>query len=454
MIYQISTLLVSPISRAAAHRPYLGRPLAGLLPPVWRNEGGAVAIMAAVAMLVLCGVVGLGIDLGMWYRAVRLMQNAADSAAIAASKDGTSSYQSTGEAVAAQYGFTNGVDGITVTITNNQTCPNGQTNCYSAAVTQASAQQFFSTVLGFSAPTLSAGAMASGGQTHPYCLLALAYSGTDPAILSNGGPKADLSHCGIMSNTGMTCHGHNLNADYGDAHGVNSGCGIVQDSYVPKVADPYSGFASSIPSNTCNSYPQEPAKKKDPPLPASNQWSGAKTLAATTIICGDLQLTGDTTLTTASSGSVLVIENGQLDTNGYTLQTASGSALTVIFSGTAGTYTHAPTGGGTFNIEAPKSGTWHGIAIYQDPALSTGVDISAAGNSPTWDITGLVYLPHSSVTFSGAVNKSSNGASCFVMVVDNITINGTGSILDTGGCVAAGLTMPSDTVGGSTSLVQ
>jgi hypothetical protein len=41
-------------------------------------------------------------------------------------------------------------------------------------------------------------------------LLALASSGTDPAILTNGAPKADLSHCGIMSNTGMTCHGHNL----------------------------------------------------------------------------------------------------------------------------------------------------------------------------------------------------------------------------------------------------
>ena len=151
---------------------------------------------------------------------------------------------------------------------------------------------------------------------------------------------------------------------------------------------------------------------------------------------------------------MLVIENGQLDTNGNTLQTASGSALTIIFSGTSGNYTHAPTGGGTLDIQAPTTGTWHGIAIYQDPSLTTGVDISAAGNSPTWDITGLVYLPHSSVTFSGAVNKSSNGGSCFVMVVDNITINGTGSILDRGGCTAAGLTMPSDTLTTSISLVQ
>src|SRR6185437_9540379 len=146
-------------------------------------------------------------------------------------------------------------------------------------------------------------------------------------------------------------------------------------------------------------------------------------------------------------GSVLVIENGQLDTNGHTLQTAAGSALTIIFSGTAGSYTHAPTGGGTLDFNPPTSGTWSGIAIYQNPALTTGVDISAAGNSPAWNISGLVYLPHSSVTFSGAVNKSSNGASCFGMVVDNITINGTGEILKTGGCAAAGLNLPSNTVG-------
>jgi hypothetical protein len=52
-----------------------------------------------------------------------------------------------------------------------------------------------------------------------------------------------------------------------------------------------------------------------------------------------------------------------------------------------------------------------------------------------------VYLPHSSVTFSGAVNKSSTGQTYFTMVVDNITINGTGSIFanDTQ-CQAAGLT--------------
>jgi hypothetical protein len=49
-------------------------------------------------------------------------------------------------------------------------------------------------------------------------------------------------------------------------------------------------------------------------------------------------------------------------------------------------------------IAAPTGGTWSGVAMYQDPSLTSGVDIAYTGNSPTWDLTGLIYLPHSSVT--------------------------------------------------------
>jgi Flp pilus assembly protein TadG len=415
---------------------------------MWQNEDGVIAVLTALALTVLIGIVGLALDVGMWYRTNRALQNAADAAVTAAALNGTASYGSEAKAVAAKYGFVDGANGITVTALNNQTCPSGATDCYQVTIAQATAPVFFSPVVGNFSPTLAGAAMAGGSQTHSYCLLALASSGAATAILTNGAPFADLSNCSLMSNTGATCHGHNLNATYGDAHKTNDGCGITQASNVAVVADPYSGLATNIPSNTCGgSYPQEPTRRRGTPLPASNQWSGAKTLPATTIVCGDLQLTGITTLTTASPGSVLVIENGQLDTNGFTLQTAAGSALTIIFTGTAGSYTHAPTGGGTLDFPAPTSGPWQGIAIYQDPALTTGVDISAAGNSPTWDITGVVYLPHSSVTFSGAVNKSSNGQSCFLLVVDNITINGTGSILAHGSCAAAGVTLPTNNVG-------
>jgi hypothetical protein len=238
-----------------------------------------------------------------------------------------------------------------------------------------------------------------------------------------------------MSNTSATCNGHDLNAAVGDAHGNDNGCGITQKSNMPTQSDAFASMASNLPANSCSgTYPQEPTKTHDPPLPASNLLYGNLSSNGVKVMCGDQQLTGNVTL----NDTLLVIENGQLDTNGFTF---SGTNLTIAFSGTnAANYTHAPTGGGTLDITSPTSGTWSGVAIYQDPALTKGVDISAAGNSPTWNLSGLVYLPHSSVTLNGAVNKSSQGQTCFELVVDNVTINGTGSIFKNNTqCAAAGL---------------
>lgn len=423
--------------------------LFGVLTELRDNCRGNIAIITALSMPVLIGGAGMGLEASYWYYAHRAMQNAADAAAVAAATNATSSYDVEAKAVAARYGFQDGVNNVAVTPTNTATCPStGTSTCYGVTVTSA-VPLYLSQAVGFTGTTkingtpytaLAAGAIAKSA-THQYCLLALASNGLE-GIRTNGAPDADMQGCDVMSNTTATCSGHNLSADYGDAHGTNSGCGVVENSNYPTVADPYSGLAANIPADTCGgSFPQEPAKKKDPALPASNKWSGSKALSGNVTVCGDLQLTSNVTIN-APSGAVLVIRNGQLDTNGYTLQTSSGSSLTVIFTGSSGSYTHAPTGGGTLDIAAPNSGTWSGVAIYQDPGLTAGVNMAAAGNSPTWDISGLVYLPHSSVTFSGAVNKASNGQSCFGMVVDNILINGTGSILAHGDCAAAGLTLP------------
>ena len=428
-----------------------------------RETGGNIAIMFGLLAPVLIGGMGLAMETAYWYVDQRGMQNAADAAALAAATDGTSNYQTIVNAVAAQYGYVDGSNGATVSSTNTATCPGtAKNNCYQVSITYKQVL-YLLPVVGYSgnatignasrAQLLSAAATAIQGTTpRDYCILALNTIGT--ALLSNGGPKANLSGCSTMSDSSANCNGHDLGADYGDAHITDSGCGVVQTSNVPVVPDPYSGLASNIPANTCGgSYPQEPAKHNDPSLPSSNLWSGSKSLSGNVEVCGDLQLTGDVTIN-APAGAVLVIENGQLDTNGYAIHTASGSAMTVVFSGdnTSG-YTHAPTGGGTLDIQAPKTGPWSGVAMYQDPSLTSGVNISAAGNSPTWDITGLVYLPNANVTFSGAVNKSANGDACFAIVVADITINGTAQILAHGGCAAAGLNMPSNQIPGRGQLV-
>jgi Flp pilus assembly protein TadG len=433
---------------------------------LWSDERGVTAVVVGLVATLVIAAVGLGIDVVGWYRTNREMQNAADSAAIAAATNGGATYQNEAKAVAAQYGYIDASNGVHVTA-NNQTCPNTTTesNCVQVTVAMDTAPQFFSQVVGFPAPPLTSAAIASGARIHQYCLLALASDGTDPAITSHGANSANMTGCNIMSNTGSTCTGHNLLATNGDAHGTNNGCGINEHSNVRAVSDPYSYLASNIPAtNPCSTYYTEYGQNHPPSLPSSNT-TLPNPLPATWTICGDLQLSSDLTLTTATPGSVLVIRNGVLDINGHVLKTASGYALTIIFTGpdASGSYNHFP-GDGTgsaatdcsiscINIQAPTSGTWSGVAIYQDPSLTKNVSFTYTGNAPTWDVTGLIYLPHAKATFKGAVNKSSYGASCFVLVVDSVLIDGTGSIEETGGCGAAGLAMPQDTVQGA-SLVQ
>jgi Flp pilus assembly protein TadG len=414
------------------------------------DQSGATVVAVALLIPVLIGAMGIATEIGYWQLHQRAMHNAADAAAIAAATNAGSNYANEAKAVAAQYGFPDGTGNITVTASNPSTASGCAANCYVVQITD-NVPLFLSEVVGYRGTggvgnhrvnAIAASTVAMSAGAYSYCVLALGGSGAQ-GITSNGAPKANLQGCTVMSNTGATCNGNNLNASIGDAHGTNKGCGITQNSNVPVVSDPYSGLAKNIPSNSCSSYPQEPAKKNDPALPSSNQWSGTYPISGNYVVCGDQQLTGNTTIN-APSGAVLVIENGQLDTNGWTLQTANGSGLTVVFTGSNNAiYQHTPTGGGTLNITAPTSGVWSGVAIYQDPSLTTNVDISAAGNSPNWNISGLVYLPHSSVTMSGAVGKSSQGASCLVLVTDNITINGTGSIFaNNNQCSSAGLTTP------------
>jgi len=289
--------------------------------------------------------------------------------------------------------------------------------------------------------TITARSVASNTSAYTYCILALASSGA-AGITSHGTPNTNLNGCNTMSNTSASCTGHNLNANIGNAHGTKRGCGIIQNSNVPAISDPFAQLASNIPSDSCSSYPQANPKTNLPP--ASNQLFGTYSSSSSyTVLCGDQQLTDDTTF----NNTILVIENGQLDTNGHTLK---GAGLTVVFSrSNTGNYEHIPTDTGTahtgaLDIAAPTSGAWSGVAMYQDPNLTKNVDITAAGNNPTWDISGLVYLPHSSVTLSGAVNKSSQDVRCFELTVDNITVNGTGDIFSNDNqCKVGGLNQTS-----------
>src|SRR5579863_4893391 len=301
-----------------------------------RCKRANIAILFGFMAPMFVGGLGMGAETALWYVDQRNTQNASDAAALAAAADGTTNYSTVANAVAAQYGFVDGTNGVTVTPTNTATCPSGGNNCYSVAITMKQ-QLYLLPVVGFSGNTTYNGSAAQtiqGSATakqapviHNYCLLTL--STITSSLDSNGAPKANMAGCNIMSDGGATCNGHNLGATYGDAAGTNNGCGVTEESDVPVVADPYAGLASNIPTNTCSNYPQE---DKHGNIASTNQISGTYNYSGNVVLCGDQQLTGDVTIN-APAGATIVIENGQLDTNGHTFQTQSGSTATIVFSG-------------------------------------------------------------------------------------------------------------------------
>ena len=414
------------------------------------DERGAISVITALVLPAFIGVLGLGIEVSYWLLHNRSLQNASDSAVIAASQAGALGYMATAKAVARQYGLVDGASGVTVTASNTATCPvTGGATCYSVTIantvpTYVGALVNYlgtTTVGGVKSTRISAIAIASpSAVSSEYCLISLSSTPGTLGIDSKGSPKADLTGCGERSNSNMSCAGHDLNATFGDAVGINDGCGATRTSgVVGPFADPYAGKATTLPADACGgSYP------KIGSLPAGNKWSGAKTLTSTTTICGDLQLTGDVTVT-APSDAVLIIRNGNLAMNGFKLQTASGSGLAIVFTGIDNAiHGHRPTGSGALDITAPTTGTWSGVALYQNPALTVNVAMPNAASQPTWAFSGLVYLPKVNLDFSGSVGKSSTGAQCTVIIANTIALNGTGIVLSTMACGIAGLSAPTN----------
>ncbi|WP_425905581.1 TadE/TadG family type IV pilus assembly protein [Nitrobacter sp. TKz-YC02] len=438
------------------------------------DERGTVSVMMGFLLVPLVGFLAVGFEVSHWYLITRGMQNAADASALAAAINNGSNYDVEARAVAAQYGFVNDTNNVTVGVSNTAACPNGSNTCYSVTIAGYT-PLLMSQVVGFQGDNnlngsrqkrLSALAAAKQSSTpDSLCMLALASSGVPQGIRTNGSPTANMNGCDSMSNTAAQCNGSNLGLGISFAVGSNSGCG-AQQLHSPALADPYAYLASNIPalsSSGCKNYPQETKKGNSYTVASSNQLAGSLSLlSGNNFLCGDQLLTGDVTINTPPGQSaVLVIENGQFDLNGHALRTSTGSAVTLVFSGTnGGGYSHAPTDntngpGGVLDLTAPTSGAWSGVAIYQDPTLTTGVDVSAAGNSPTWNISGLIYMPHASVTLKGAIDKSTSGKSCVVLVADNVQLSGNGGIAktDIGQCSQAGLTMPTAMIPGGAKLV-
>jgi Flp pilus assembly protein TadG len=411
---------------------------------------GNVAIMSALLMVPFVGGLSLAGDLATAFLANRSMQNAADSAAIAAAtngdvadKDGGSPalymYQREALAVAAKYGFTNGVGNVTVattTVTNaqNANCPSSVTQCFQVTVSKL-IPLYFSAIVGYRGnATLNGGPalkISSTAIATPYrgasdaCVLALDPTHTQTASADVTGGATVLQNCSMQVDSSdpaaFVMTGGSLTAQAVDVVGGYSRSGgtltATLNTYVASVADPFSGLysANDVSTLTDESCPQ--ANK--------NVNISQSTTLSQGVYCGGLNVSSGTV--TFSPG-VYIIQGGKLQVSGGS---ASGTGVTFILtcgsppcSSSSNNWATAQLTGGTSNFSAPTSGVWSGMLFYQDYNDTAGNNDKDSLTGGANTLEGALYFPTQPLTYTGGAAA----APCTEIVAWTVTFTGGGTI--------------------------
>lgn len=428
------------------------------------DRRGGVSVMLALMLVPLVAVMGLATETASWYLFQRAAQNAADAAALAAAANncatasvcGTATYADEAKAVSKRYNFTHGADNTTVVALNNQTCPSPstETNCYKVTVTR-DLPIYLTRVVGFGG---TSGVTVNGGPAQRiiavamakprasgkgYCVMTLNHGGnsTTTSLDIRGGGQLNLGGCDTFSTGNANCSGNtngthmNLGVSYTTGSTDNCDDGIPAVTNATPISDPfaYLGTSANIPSKSCPNGSTLPSN-----LSAYGPSNPYK-------VCGTLNISSNTTLTTASQGTVIIIYDGGLNLSKNLSVLSTSPGLTIIFSGSSGGSAGFISGNGTLDFAAPNSGTWSGVAIYQDPRMTTITNPPKyTGNKPTFNITGLIYTPYANLDIEGAINHQTNGNACISLVSSSLLLKGGGAFFDdpTGQCAQAGLTLP------------
>ena len=408
----------------------LTKSFAQLAAPAMRDRKGTISVLAAMSLTALIGFAGLGTEVSYWYVQQREMQNAADSASSAAVADllagdtfASGSPTTAAKAVAAQYGFVDGTNGVTVAVNNPPASgPNSSNDNAVEVIISQPQQRLFSSLFMNSNPTIGGRAVSlsntSGGASA--CLIALD-TGNVIDINDSGTAQLNMPSCDMYvnsSNAGFALQMSgtakiNANASYVVGGASISGLAQLNDSngtYLntgDPTPDPYAGVQIQSHSGCAQSNPNVSGSGHNVTLQPGDYCSG-------------ITISGSGNNVTLSSGTYY-LDGGSLNVSGT--NTITGSNVTIVLTNNGATYaTVNISGGSSITLSAPTSGNYAGLAFYQNRnAPATGTD-SFSGTS-AMNITGAIYFPNQTVNYSGGA--ATGGAQCTQLVALKVSISGT-----------------------------
>jgi Putative Flp pilus-assembly TadE/G-like len=381
---------------------------------LFRDERGQTTIIMALSILCLCGMAGFAVDVGMLFRAKRVIQTAADAAALAGAaelkwEDGVAA----AKAAAASNGVTDGVGGATVVVNNPPQSGYHTGGTFVEVIVTQSQPTYFMKLFHLSSMPVSARAVAGIGPSTG-CIYTLDPSGVDIGLTGSG--TLSMPDCGIIvnsaSNNAVNLTGVSdltalsIGIVGGYSKGSNTTINPTPVTGIPPVGDPLS-FVDP-PTFT-------PSSCLADPHPTANATLGPS-IAGGTICYNGLSISGSGTVTL--NPGVYVI-NGALSSSGSA--TISGTGITFYLAPPNGSV--SLTGSGALDISAPTdpSNPYNGILFYEDPSDTNAMKVAGNSNS---QIQGIFYAPNASLTLTGT-----SGSNFYAdLVVHSLSISGNGTL--------------------------
>lgn len=365
--------------------------------------------LIGLTLAVLMGMGGIGVDVGYLEYRQQAQQTATDAAAaggaealLRAGCPNSAAALTAAKGDAANNGFTNGSNNVTVTVSNPPAGgPFANNNC--AVLVSIQTQQvatFFSRLFGFSngaTETTQAAAIVSGSGTACIYLL----SPTVQSDLSNF--HINAPGCGIVINDSANMSNSTID--------MNS---ITYAGPAPNISGatfPEAAPVRALPvSDPCSRIPGCSYLTNNPPTTAGCGAGGTINGGSVSQGCyNKLTLSGTVTM-----GTGIYVINGQFHLNNATVTSAPGGVTIYMTSNVQDTNFSSA----ILNLSPMTSGNTAGVLMYRVPSQTAALDFSTC----TCNLGGLLYFPTSQV------NYSNTGSQYSVLVFGNANFSNSNGI--------------------------
>lgn len=382
----------------------------------WTQTKGNVAMIFALALPIVVGGAGFGVETTFWYYRSLELQAAADAAAHAGAMERRAGGDETRVTeVAVMAATDNGFRASTGSAEVHAPPTSGPSAGGDAVevILAETAERFFTRMFMEQDVGLTARAVATFRTASNACVLALDPTASRAAQFS-GNTQVSLTGCSVMANSraadavslrGSARLSVNCLISGGGAE-VGTGATLTECRSpilnAPAVADPYASIPQPAPVGPClnaNGATLSPGR-----------------------YCNGLRLSGTVTL----SPGVYYISGGDFRVNAQA--NVRGQGVTIYLQGSGGLNFN---GNATLALSAPTSGATAGILFFGD---RSGGGSSTLNGTAASVMTGAVYMPRQAVSYLG--NFSGSGG-CVRVVAR--TVEWSGSTTLSADCTAHGI---------------